>query len=110
MDLKADGLMILTDVPGVALDFGSDHPRWIKAASPSMLRSLGDHFPDGSMGPKIQSAIDFVEQSSGGWAAIGSLKEADKIVAGKAGTLVKNCGGEDFLEMYNEGNPEANAA
>ena len=101
LDLKADGLMILTDVQGVALDFSSDNPRWIKAISPGILRSLGQQFPDGSMGPKVESVVEFVEQNPSGWAAIGSLKEADKIMAGKAGTLIQNRGGEDFIEMYN---------
>lgn len=110
LDLKADGLMILTDVPGVALDFDSDNPRWIKAVSPGILRTLGEHFPDGSMGPKIQSVIDFVEKSSGGWAAIGSLNEADKIMAGKAGTLIQYRGEGDFIEMYDVKAPASNAA
>ena len=100
LDLKADGLLILTDVRGVALDYSSDTPQWIKAVSPGMLRSSGEQFPDGSMGPKVQSVVDFVEKNPSGWAAIGSLKEADKIMAGKAGTLIQNRGGEDFIEIY----------
>jgi carbamate kinase len=103
LDLKADGLLILTDVSAVALDFQSDHPKWIKAVSPRMLKSLADHFPAGSMGPKVESVIDFVESSGGqGWAAIGSLKEADKVMAGEAGTLIQDRDGADFIEFYDE--------
>jgi carbamate kinase len=87
----------------VALDFGSDHPKWIKAVSPGMLKSLADQFPAGSMGPKVESVVDFVESSSGqGWAAIGSLKEADKVMAGEAGTLIQDRDGTDFIEFYAE--------
>ena len=101
LDLKADGLLILTDVQGVALDFQTGSPRWIKAVSPGMLKSLMDQFPAGSMGPKVESAIDFVEKSIGeGWAAIGSLKEAEKIMAGEAGTIIQDRDGEDFIEFY----------
>ena len=102
LDLKADGLLILTDVQGVALDFQSDNPRWIKAVSPGMLTKLADQFPAGSMGPKVESVIEFVEKSNGnGWAAIGSLKEADKIMEGKAGTIIQNRdNGKDFIEFY----------
>jgi carbamate kinase len=103
LDLKADGLLILTDVSAVALDFQSDHPKWIKAVSPGMLKSLADHFPAGSMGPKVESVIAFVESSGGrGWAAIGSLKEADKVMAGDAGTLIQNRDGADFIEFYDD--------
>lgn len=112
LDLEADGLLILTDVSAVALDFQSDNPQWIKAVSPGILRTLADHFPDGSMGPKVESVIDFVEKSEGrGWAAIGSLKEADKIMAGEAGTLIQDRNGEDFIEFYDSVDaPEAKAA
>jgi carbamate kinase len=103
LDLNAHGLLILTDVSAVALDFSSNHPQWIRAVSPGMLRKLADHFPDGSMGPKVESVIDFVEKSNGrGWAAIGSLSEADKIMAGEAGTLIQDRGGEDYIEFYDD--------
>ena len=62
-------------------------------ASPEYLlgTKAGKDFP-GSMGPKIQAAIDFVENSKNpnAWAAIGDLKDAAAIVEGKEGTLVKN--------------------
>lgn len=102
LDLNADGLLILTDVPAVALDFQSDNPRWIKAISPGKLKTLADQFPAGSMGPKVESVIDFVEKSNGkGWAAIGSLKAAGKIMAGEAGTIIQDRGdGQDFIEFH----------
>ena len=43
------------------------------------------------MGPKIEAAIAFVEQSMSdtAWAAIGDLKDAGKILSGEEGTLIK---------------------
>lgn len=111
LSLDADGLLILTDVPAVALDFNADHPQWIKAISPGMLKTFRDHFPDGSMGPKVDSVIDFVENSYGkGWAAIGWLNEAEQIMSGEAGTLIQERDGEDFIEFYEDVNDETKTA
>ncbi|MER8058328.1 carbamate kinase [Streptomyces sp. SID8366] len=85
-DLKADFLLILTDVPHVYADFGGPHQRPLLEATPAELRS-GD-FPAGSMGPKTEAAARFVERT-GGLAAIGALDAAYEIVRGRAGTLVR---------------------
>jgi carbamate kinase len=49
------------------------------------------NFPAGSMGPKVQAAIQFVERT-GKRVAIGALKDIEKIVAGEAGTNVSQSG------------------
>jgi hypothetical protein len=46
------------------------------------------------------SAIEFVNLT-GGWAAIGSLKEADKVVDGKAGTRIIQ-GPDNYIEYAND--------
>jgi carbamate kinase len=48
----------------------------------------------GSMGPKIQAAIDFVQNSAAAgrknaWAAIGDLRDAAKIVSNEEGTIIR---------------------
>jgi carbamate kinase len=50
----------------------------------------GKNFP-GSMGPKIEAAIKFVENSTkkNVWAAIGDLKDAAKIANNEEGTLIR---------------------
>ena len=48
---------------------------------------MASEFPAGPMGPKVEAAIDFVE-STGGFAAIGSLDDAPAIVRQEAGTIV----------------------
>jgi carbamate kinase len=88
ISLNAQGLLILTDVPAVAINFGKPDQKFIKMASTDAILGLMDHFPDGSMGPKIESAVEFVSRT-GGWAKIGSLPDADKILAGEAGTTIK---------------------
>ena len=64
----------------------------MQAATPEYLlgTKAGAKFP-GSMGPKIEAAIKFVTESSNpnAWAAIGDLKDADKIVSNEEGTMIK---------------------
>jgi carbamate kinase len=101
--LAAQGLLILTDVQAVATNFKSKCPKWIRSASPQALKALmaDGEFPSGSMGPKIESAIEFVE-STGGWSAIGSLNEADMILRGEAGTMIRPGTADDDIEYYKD--------
>jgi carbamate kinase len=84
-DLKADLLVIATDVKGVFLDWGKPEQRMLTRLTPAEIEKMA--FPAGSMGPKVQAARQFVEKT-GKRAAIGSLEEIEKIVEGKAGTNV----------------------
>lgn len=86
-EVGADALVMLTDVPYVQVGFGTPHARPLRRTTPSELRALGGEFPAGSMGPKVEAAIEFVE-ATGGFAAIGSLSEAPAIVRQEAGTIV----------------------
>ena len=84
-ELEADLLVIATDVDGVYLDWGKPEQRKLGKVSVQELRA--HPFPAGSMGPKVDAAIQFVEKT-GKRAAIGSLQDIEKIVAGEAGTIV----------------------
>ena len=90
--MDADGFIILTDGGGIWENFGKPNAREMEAATPEYLlgTKAGKDFP-GSMGPKIQAAIDFVENSKNpkAWAAIGDLKDAADIIEGREGTVVK---------------------
>lgn len=87
--IGANMLVILTDVAGAYLNYGSPRQELIREASSTMLRNYlrEGQFKEGSMGPKVEAAIRFVE--SGGERAIiaelGSLIEA---LDGKTGTHV----------------------
>ncbi len=88
-ELGADALVILTDVPGVAVDFATPDQRWLEEVSVTELRrhAAAGQFRAGSMGPKVDAAIRFVE-ATGGRAVIGSLDDGTAAVAGGAGTRV----------------------
>jgi carbamate kinase len=86
-EVGAHGLIMLTDVPEVQVGFGTPEARPIHRTTPAELKSLAHEFPAGSMGPKIEAAMEFVEQT-GGFAAIGSLADAPRIVRQEAGTIV----------------------
>lgn len=64
--LAADCLVILTDVAQAYLDFSTAARRPIGATTPDELRGWleAGHFPAGSMGPKIEAAIQFVDRPS----------------------------------------------
>ena len=84
-DLHADALLLLTDVPTVMRDFGTDHATPIRRLDTAELRRL--HFPDGSMGPKIEACARFAD-ATGGLAVIGALGDAAAMLAGTAGTTI----------------------
>jgi carbamate kinase len=84
-ELEADLLVIATDVDGIYLDWGKPEQRQLTRVTPAELKAY--QFPAGSMGPKVNAAIQFVEKT-GKRAAIGSLQDIEKIVAGEAGTNV----------------------
>jgi carbamate kinase len=84
-ELAADLFVIATDVDGVYLDWGKPEQRKLGRVTIEDLRA--HPFPAGSMGPKVEAAIQFV-QETGKRAAIGSLQDIEQIVAGEAGTNV----------------------
>lgn len=84
-ELHADQLIILTDTQGIMAGFGTPDARLIRHTTPTELRRL--RFPAGSMGPKVQAACQFVEES-GKTAIIGSLAEANRVTTGSAGTVI----------------------
>ncbi len=85
LELKADALLMLTDVDGVYGDWGTPEARSIRRIAPDALDSFT--FPPGTMGPKVSAAREFVTRT-GGVAGIGALKDAKKILEGQAGTLI----------------------
>jgi carbamate kinase len=84
-EVGADLFVMVTDVDGVYVDWGTPDQRKLDRATPAELRA--HDFAAGSMGPKVEAAARFVELS-GMRAAIGGLEEIEKIVDGSAGTQV----------------------
>lgn len=84
-NLGADLFVMATDAPGVCTDFGTPAQAVIERATPDALAAMS--FPVGSMGPKVDAAIEFVRKT-GKPAAIGALADLTAILAGRAGTLI----------------------
>lgn len=88
-DLGAKLLLILTDVDAVYLDYGQPSQRRIErltADEAGQLEQAGT-FGEGSMGPKVRAAIDFVRRT-GGRAIITELSRGRDAVRGEAGTTI----------------------
>ncbi len=84
-DLRADALLIVTDVDAVYDGWGTPEQRAIRRATPDALAAA--EFAAGSMGPKVRAACAFVEET-GGIAAIGSILDTPALLRGEAGTVV----------------------
>ncbi len=82
--IRADKLLLLTDVDAVYDDWGGEHPRPLARVIPADLEEI--EFEAGSMGPKVAAACEFVE--TGGTAAIGALGDAPQILRGERGTQI----------------------
>jgi len=85
-DIGADLFVMATDVQGAYLNWGTPDARLIRESTPGDLKNYP--FPAGSMGPKVEAACQFVEET-GKRAAIGALGDIRAIVAGDAGTQVR---------------------
>ena len=82
-ELDAGLLILATDTDGVYLDWGGENARRIEQTTPEQMEQY--EFEEGSMGPKVEAACDFVRRS-GGRAVIGALTDMQGMVAGTAGT------------------------
>jgi carbamate kinase len=88
--LRADVFMISTAVDRVALDWGRPEQRWIDRLSLAEAKGYlaeGTHFAPGSMAPKIEACIEFLEHG-GGEAIITSPDNLEAALAGEAGTRI----------------------
>jgi carbamate kinase len=85
----ATTLAILTEVDRVYLDFGGPGQRALDAVDVAALKLFAaeGHFPAGSMGPKIDAVIGFIERG-GERAIITSPERLENALAGNAGTHV----------------------
>jgi carbamate kinase len=84
-ELDADLLVIATDVNAAYVDWGEPTQMAISYAHPDELETLG--FASGSMGPKVQAAIEFARKT-GKDAVIGALPDIVAIVNRAAGTRI----------------------
>jgi carbamate kinase len=85
----ASTLLLVTGVDRVALDFGKPTQREVEQMTIVEARGhLADgQFPPGSMGPKVDAAVRYVE-AGGGTAIICSLEQSARALEGRAGTRI----------------------
>jgi len=88
-DVQAEVLLTLTDVEGVHEHHGEAGERLLEWLSPDEAEKLleAKRFPAGSMGPKVEAAVNFVN-AGGKRAIIAALDRAPEALEGRAGTLV----------------------
>jgi carbamate kinase len=84
-EVGADLFVMATDVEGVYAGWGTPDQRRLDRVTAEELGAA--EFAAGSMGPKVEAAVRFVE-ATGKRAAIGSLEQIEAIVDGDAGTQV----------------------
>ena len=86
-EVEADLLVLATDVPGVYTDWGQPGERLLRTTTCEELEQLD--LPPGSMGSKVDAAIDFT-RGTGNRTAVGALADIEKLVDGSAGTQVES--------------------
>lgn len=90
-ELKADMLVILTAVDQVMINFGKENEEAIKEMTIDQAKQYikEDQFAKGSMLPKVEACIEYVENSENGVALITSLEKAAEALKGQTGTIIK---------------------
>ncbi len=89
-EMNADAMFILTNVDGAYLNYERKGQRLLKNTSPIELKkylAMGE-FGEGSMKPKIEAGIEFVEKSKK-VAAIGNLRKASEAIMLKGCTVIR---------------------
>ena len=88
-EINADIFVVASDVEGAAIDWGKPDQRILRKVAVSEIKEYVEagHFPAGSMGPKVDAVIEFVE-SSGSRGIICNLDDIQKAVEGVAGTEI----------------------
>lgn len=90
--LKSDQLIILTAVDYVYINYGKDNQEALgEVTVDEMNQHIADgQFAKGSMLPKVEAALQFIEKNPEGSVLITSLEDLGDALDGKIGTLIKN--------------------
>jgi carbamate kinase len=87
--IQADLFLISTAVPKIALNYGKPDQQWLDRISLAEARQYlqGGHFAKGSMGPKVQAIINYLE-AGGKQALVTDPQNIGRALAGQSGTWV----------------------
>jgi carbamate kinase len=88
--IGADTLIILTAVEKVAVNFGKPDQKWLDTLTVAdAAKYMGENqFAKGSMLPKVQAAVGFVQSGDNRKALITLLAKAKEGIEGKTGTVI----------------------
>ena len=88
-EVGVDIMVIATDVEGVAINYGQENQQTLQKVTIDQMQQYLDQgqFPPGSMGPKVQAALRFM-QNGGRRAIITSTKNLAAAIAGETGTEI----------------------
>ena len=89
-EIEAELLLITTAVEKVPLDFGRPTQRWLDRMTLSQAKEYlaeGTHFLPGSMAPKMEAVVSFLERG-GGTAIITDPENVERALAGETGTRI----------------------
>ncbi|MFR8665634.1 MAG: carbamate kinase [Oscillospiraceae bacterium] len=92
LDIDADMLVILTAVDRVCINFNKPDQKELAEMNVEEAKQYiaEGHFAPGSMLPKVEACLDFVQNNkSGGTALITSLKRAKEALSGATGTIIR---------------------
>jgi carbamate kinase len=88
--IKADMLLISTAVEKVAINFGKPEQKWLDKMTLAEAKAYlaeGTHFAKGSMAPKIQAVLWFLD-NGGKQALITNPENIGRAIKGETGTLI----------------------
>lgn len=89
-DLNADQLIILTSVPNVYTGFGTKEQKALSSLNIAQAQALMENreFEEGTMLPKIEAAVSYLDGNKNGSVLITSLESVSDALKGKAGTII----------------------
>jgi carbamate kinase len=89
-ELKLDLFLISTAVPQVAINFNQPDQEWLGQMTAAQARAYhaAGHFKPGSMGPKIEAVLSFLEVHPAGEALITDPPNIARALDGKSGTWI----------------------
>ena len=89
-EIDADTLLILTAVDKVFINYNKPNEESLDEITVSDVKKYikAGHFAKGSMLPKVEACLEFVEGNIGKKAIIGSLTKASESINGLSGTVI----------------------
>jgi carbamate kinase len=89
--LKVDLFLISTAVPQVAINFNQPDQKWLDKMTVAEAKAYYEqgHFKPGSMGPKIEAVLSFLEAHPGGKALITDPPNIARALDGESGTWIE---------------------